>query len=327
MANIYPNSTASAFCAWILANSNIRPTSGRKVQIQNVQTAANTASYVTQLYFEEFVAYTNQWYDQWLQYVAMQPYIAPPTVSTYTTAWLAALPNVPTQATQYAVDAFFKQLVADGNMLLDYFFLFAQDNQPNNKISLINPTLYAITEHNTPTWTANLGYTGNGTSTYLSVNYTESVNASQYTLNNNSIGTYNRLNTGVTGASEIGTYDGTNETINRSRNTATAAYIGNSSGTGANPANTQMQGLIVNTRKASGTAGLAINGVVGATSTIASAALVTKQDNILCQNGNGTQTLFSTNQISLAFRGNGNINQVTFNSAVNLLMTNLGAHY
>jgi hypothetical protein len=162
MANIYPNSTASAFCAWILANSNIRVTTGRKIQIQNVQTAANTAGYVTQLYYEQFIAYTNQWYEQWLPYVAMQPYIAPPTVSTYTTAWLAALPNVPTQATQYAVDAFFKQLVADGNMLLDYFFLFAQDNQPNNKISLINPTIYLITEHNTPTWTANLGYTGNG---------------------------------------------------------------------------------------------------------------------------------------------------------------------
>jgi hypothetical protein len=49
-----------------------------------------------------------------------------------------------------------------------------------------------------------------------------------------------------------------------------------------------MQGLIVNTRKASGTAGLAINGVVGTTSTLASAALVGKPDNILCYNNNGT---------------------------------------
>ena len=146
MANIYPNNNAALFGAWILANSNIRVTPARKIQIQTIITQAQTGGYVAQLYYSEFIAYTNQWYAQYLQYNNQEPAIIPTTYDPLTTAWLAALGTAPAQQTIYSVDAFFRQLRADGNLLLDYFFLFAQDNQANARIDLINPTLYAVTE-------------------------------------------------------------------------------------------------------------------------------------------------------------------------------------
>ena len=120
--NIYPNTQCANFCTWLIANSNIRLTPARKIQVQNVQTAANTGGYVTQLYFESFVAYTNRFYQQYMQYITQYPAAPQPTsYDAMTIAWLAVVSS-PSQQTIYSVDAFFKQLRADGNLLLDYFF-------------------------------------------------------------------------------------------------------------------------------------------------------------------------------------------------------------
>ena len=327
MANIYPNNNAALFGTWILANSNIRVTPARKIQIQTIITQAQTGGYVAQLYYSEFIAYTNQWYNQYLQYNAQQPAApAPITYDALTTAWIAIVSS-PSQQTIYSVDAFFKQLRADGNLLLDYFFLFAQDNQANARIDLMNPTLYAATEHNAPTWTANEGYTGNGSNMYLSINYTDSINGSNVTLNSETIGYYTRKIIASSTAQDNGAGTTTIFTQILSNYTGGLSEWYLSSGSGGSVTNNITQGTIAAQRTASNATAMYKNGVQIGTSTAGSRALVNKNDYCMADNNNGTPAYYGTNQYAAYFKGSGAINMVTFNSAVNLLMTNLGAHY
>jgi len=327
MANIYPNNNAALFGAWILANSNIRVTPARKIQIQTIITQAQTGGYVAQLYYSEFIAYTNQWYAQYLQYNNQEPAIIPTTYDPLTTAWLAALGTAPAQQTIYSVDAFFRQLRADGNLLLDYFFLFAQDNQANAWIDLINPTLYAVTEHNTPTWNANQGYTGNGTNMYLSVNYIDSTSGTNYTLNNAMFGAYTRSTLAAASKSLMGSDDGTNYNYIYQRYTGNLMINIINGYASYNPANTLTQGNFLLQRTANNAINIYREGVSLGTNNAASTGLSSKQDYIMAVNNNGTPIDYNNNQYTCAYKGSGAINPVTFNSAVNLLMTNLGAHY
>ena len=80
-------------------------------------------------------------------------------------------------------------------------------------------------------------------------------------------------------------------------------------------------------RTASNVTAIYQNGININNGTSASTVLSTNNDYILAYNNAGTPTGYAINQIACAYKGSGNINPVTFNSAVNLLMTNLGAHY
>ena len=327
MANVYPNSTTDAFCKWLLANSLIRLTAPRKIQVQNVQTAANTNGYVTQLYFEEFVQYTNRFYEQWLQYLNGQP-SSPVSASqdALTTAWLAVVSS-PAQQTIYAVDVFFKQLRNDGNLGLDYFYLFAQDKQANAVYNLMNPTLYTITEAGTPTWTANQGYTGNGTSMYLKTNYIESVNGVNVTSTSECLGVYTRQTVATAGKYVLGAGDSSNQSwlaINYSGGNMEGVLAHSS---GIVNANTNTKGCFCITKPSALVIQNWINGAQLGTQVVTTGASVTKMDFIMCYNNNGTPLLYDTNQYAAAWKGSGAINQVLLNSAINTLMTNLGAHY
>lgn len=327
MANVYPSATTGLFCTWLLNNSLIRLTAPRKIQVQNVLTASNTGGYVAQLYMEEFVQYTERFYVQWQQYangIGANP--QPSTYDALTIAWLANV-TTPSQATIYAIDAFFKQLRADGNLLLDYFYLFAQDNQSNAKKSIINSGLYAVTEHNTPTWNAYLGYTGNGTNSYLSSNYIDSANAVNYAVNNAMFGVYTR--NVVTPANKvcIGNFDGTRYNYLYSNFTGSITDVRCNGGVDVTGSNAVTQGLIVVERTSSTVVNCAKNAIIVVTGSATSSGLSTQNDYIMAFNNNGTAGEYDTNQYTCAFKGSASINQTLFNSAVNLLMDNLGAHY
>lgn len=88
---------------------------------------------------------------------------------------------------------------------LDRLWLHATPNQQNARISIVNPTSTPITEVNAPTWTANLGYTGNGATAYLNHNIRES-DLTNYTLNSSSIFLYCRSNV-AENVNEYGVYD------------------------------------------------------------------------------------------------------------------------
>jgi len=325
--NIYPNTQCAAYCAWILANSNIRVTTARKIQIQTIQTAANTGGYVTQLYYEEFIAYTSQWYLQYQQYIAQQPQPVPNSLDALTTAWLGALSTTPAQQTLYSVDAFFKQLRADGNLAIDCCYVFAQDNQANANISIINTTTFTAVPTGSPVWTANNGYTTNGSSNYIKTGFTPSTSGTNFTLNSATVAYYTRTNIGYQAGVDFGAYDGSNflESYSAYTGVGMGSYINGLAGLVT--ANSGTQGLFSHVRTNSTTVQQWINGTQLATGTKSSGALTTLQTYLGCRNDMGTPDTYATNQYSLLLIGSGSLNMVTLNSAVNLLMTNLGAHY
>ena len=325
--NIYPNTQCAAYCAWILANSNIRVTSTRKVQIQTVQTAANTGGTVTQLYYEQFIAYTSQWYLQYQQYTAMQPQPIPGSVDALTTAWLAALSITPAQQTIYSVDAFFKQLRADGNLAIDCMYLFAQDNQTNANKSLFNTSTFTCAPTGSPVWTANNGYQCNGSSSYIKTGFTPSTSGTNYVTNSAMIGYYARNSIAAAASVDMAAYDGSYFTEGYSNYTATgmASYINGT--TGIANVNTNTQGLFVHNRNSSSNVQSWINGTMLTQGSSTATGKCTQQLYLGARNNNGTADAYTAQQYACAIIGAGSLNMVTLNSAVNLLMTNLGAHY
>lgn len=295
--------------------------------MQNIKSAAVAMTYVTQLYYEEFIAYTNQWYYQYQQYLALNPSSPQSTgQDPITTAWLAVA-TAPAQQTVYAVDVFIKQLRNDGNLLLDYFYLFAQDQQVNATINIVNPFFYQATEQGTPTWSANLGYTGNGSSMFLQTNFIDSTNGVYATLNSESMGVYTRQT--VTAATKyvMGAYDGTHYDLFGINEGSNGLYLILSSNGGITDANSNTKGCFSAVRTSSTATAIWMNGVSATSGSAIATALCSKQDYIMAYNNNGAAAGYDTNQYTCAWKGSGAINQVLFNSAVNTLMTNIGAHY
>jgi hypothetical protein len=325
--NIYPNSNCALFCTWLLNNSLIRLTVPRKIQVQTVYTAASTGSYVTQLYYEEFIQYTNRFYIEYQQYILLQPALPMPgTLDALTIAWLAQVTS-PAQQTIYSVDAFFKQLRADGNLAIDYLFLFAQDQQANARISLFNPTLYNVTENGALIWNVNLGYTGDASTAYLQTNYTDSTDGYNVTLNSNSFGVYLRKALAQGNKVNMGANDTINQSLIATAFTSDGKIYASAQASEDVYADYTTQGLFCVQRTTSSNVNLIANGAILNSSSDSSIGLVTIADGIIGWNVLGTPTELDDNQYSLAYKGSGSLNMVTFNSAVNLLMTNIGAHY
>jgi len=75
---------------------------------------------------------------------------------------------------------------------LDTFAMFANDGGSN--FGLIDwKRLSLYTGVNSPTFTNNQGFQGNGTSSYIDVNYNPSISGTNYSQNNASIGFYSQL--------------------------------------------------------------------------------------------------------------------------------------
>jgi len=86
---------------------------------------------------------------------------------------------------------------------LDVFYVFATDGDSDYAtLNWKSPTSFQTTKVNSPTFTANGGFTGNGSSSYLDTNFDPSVSGVNYTLNDASISIWNNtfvLNNFITG--------------------------------------------------------------------------------------------------------------------------------
>jgi hypothetical protein len=80
--------------------------------------------------------------------------------------------------------------------LLDVYYVFATDGDSDfATINQKNPSSFQCTKVNSPTFTANQGFTFNGTTNYLNTNWVPSVDGVNYTLN--SAGIFIHENTNV----------------------------------------------------------------------------------------------------------------------------------
>ena len=148
------------------------------------------------------------------------------------------LPSASVQAKQ---DTFLSALKSAGVWdKLDVFYCFAQDG--SKEFATINwksPSVNQCTLINSPTWTSNQGFTGNGTSSYIDTNY-QSIGAGNYTLNNASRYAYvrtlvaNRVIDGVDGstANSMTTFESAFQRINQSGSNISASFNYGSSGAG-----------------------------------------------------------------------------------------------
>jgi len=73
---------------------------------------------------------------------------------------------------------------------MDVLWLPATYNQTAAKVNLVTPGTFTLSEVSSPTWAADQGYTGNGSSSYLNTNFSPSTNAVQGTLNSFSLGAW-----------------------------------------------------------------------------------------------------------------------------------------
>ena len=207
---------------------------------------------------------------------------------------------------------------------LDRFWILGLGNSIAARTSLANPTSTMITAVNSPTFTANQGYNGNGTNSYLNTNYNPSTQGVKFTQNSASMGIYCLTNSAVA-AIEMGHYQ-TQFTQMRTRQPSNVAFnhINDGVGTGAQYPVTDSLSFYTVVRP-SNTLNVAWKaGVQKASAGVTSVALNNNNMYILARNASGTADTFSPRKLSISFIGSNVINQLNLYNAVQALGTSIG---
>ena len=230
-------------------------------------------------------------------------------------------------AYKIAVNTLVLSLKADGNWSeLDRLWIHATENQQNARISLVNPTSTAITEVNTPTWTASKGYSGNGVNMYLNTNYKPSANGVKYIQNSATAFVYlNQVNDTSAGLSyTMGGYDAASRQTDFSYSTVFGGSGLNSIGADAVSGAFVTNGLFQIVRTASNVVKGYVNDVIKLNTATVSSARPGVNMFLLCRNAISAPASYSSNRISISGFGSGNVDHTTFYTAINTLSVSLG---
>lgn len=241
----------------------------------------------------------------------------------YTTAWYTqVLANGGSATpTELAALTVFETAVGSDMAEFDRLGIMGLQNSIAARTSFVNPTSTMLTLVNSPTFTAGLGFTGNGTTMYINANYNTSTGGVKFALNSNCMFIYSRTNS-VSATVEIGATDASQKMFLGLNG---GGYPNNmSNGTGSPAiAIADTRGLFVNRRTGATASEIIRNGVQLATSALSSLARVNNNNYLLGVNLNGTPT-YSARQYSAYGFGSGAINQSTFYTALQTLATTLG---
>ncbi len=213
------------------------------------------------------------------------------------------------------LNSFVNTLKSTGIWLeLDRLWILASEQEQHAQISLVNPSSTRISIGVQPTFTANIGYSGNGSNQYLNTNYTPSINAVKASLN--SINNFYYCRTNSSGNTHEFSVAGSLSSL--SLNTTGAGNFNNQNNatTSLAIANTISYGLISALRTSSTNVASYINGNSIVSGSIASVALPDFPFFICARNISGGANNFSSRQISMCGVGSGNINQLTFYNAI-----------
>lgn len=122
-----------------------------------------------------------------------------PGFSPFSLAIFAAFTTPPTSARNVVIDNFVKALVAGGVWdLLDGLYVFAAADSQAALINWKNPGTFDATAVNAPTFVADRGYTGNGTTQSIDSGFNPSTAPSPHFVQN-SAGMFSRIRTAGTG--------------------------------------------------------------------------------------------------------------------------------
>lgn len=172
-------------------------------------------------------------------------------------------------------------------------------------LNWVAPSSYQLTLVNAPSWTSNLGFTGNGTSSYLNTNFTPSTNLAVGSQNNLSIGVYC-----AAGGQSSGMLMGSVQTSPArrlsaaARNTSDLAFTNINDNTTLTAANGEAVGLYHFYRDNSTLLNYYRNGVSVSTSFAAtSTGLNSNNIYLLARNNAGVADLFSAQTLGMAWIG------------------------
>lgn len=251
-----------------------------------------------------------------------------------TVAWLAQLTTSfgtnPSAGFITALDTLIRGLKADGNWdPLDRFWIFAQEVQGYARVSIKNPSSTQITEVNTPTFTVNQGYTGNGTNRYLNTNFnylTDSVNTLRNSITH---GIYVTTNIAESKFDCGHASSGRDNVISSRHGDGKTYQSANSSSGAANVAVSNSLGLYMVERASSTGMTAYKNGSSVATLNNADNAFPNTVDVVFGYNSNPNSntvviTALSSKRIAMRVIGSGAINAATFYSRFQTFATTIG---
>lgn len=238
-------------------------------------------------------------------------------------AYFAQLTPSPSVRYQKAINELVKELKAHGNWTkLDRLWIHATEAQQHAKVSLVNPASPQLTEFNSPTWTANRGYSGNGSTMYINTNFKPASSGVTYTMNAASLGIYTRVDgissssypIGVNGAGAndralIGFLPNIDYRLNSINSTSIS--------------NTGTSGFYTAVRTSSTSKSIYRNGSLINTTVDTATNLPSLDIFLLAFNAAGVATLPTTNQLSLSLIG-GAVNPITLSNAVQNFANKIG---
>jgi hypothetical protein len=243
-------------------------------------------------------------------------------------AYFAAMTVQPDATRKGLINTLIVGLKADGVWAsLDVLYLLASHDAQAARLNAKAPATFAATAVNSPTFTTDRGYAGDGSTSYLNTGYTPSTAGGQFVQNSASFGVY--VNAGVDTALTAATAMGAGNSNLVPRRSGDFVFGNVSSGTVANfIAATTRFGLTVLNRTASAVSVGYRTGVGGTNMTAASAAVATVPFFIGGLNTAGSLAGAVNNRVAVALIGagmNATLN-TALNSRLSTFLTAIGAN-
>jgi len=191
----------------------------------------------------------------------------------------------------------------------DAYYMMAAEDAQSAGVNWKNPGTYDLTPIDNPTFTADQGYAGNGTSSYLKTGFVPSTASGQWALNSAHMALWSRDSGGLAGTkAEMGARVASNDnhSILQIRTTSDGGLFraNQDATTGVAPTTiTDGSGLFVGRRSASNALALFRNGSSIATNGTTSAQITDREIYIGAMNENNTAVAFSERQLAIASFG------------------------
>jgi hypothetical protein len=185
---------------------------------------------------------------------------------------------------------------------LDILYVPATDGDSDfATINWITPASFQLTKVNSPTFTTNIGFTGNGSSMYLNTGWAPNPNTVHFALNDNcAFAHLNHTSSAIPTSFDFGFKNtASGRILLKGGSLSNHTYADNATGTGVGGPTSTPQGFFQVQRTASNVQRLLKNASqVGSTNSNASDTISTRNCYLLCLNENGTAANFTDGTIS-----------------------------
>jgi hypothetical protein len=198
-------------------------------------------------------------------------------------------------------------LVTDGVWTkLDFLHVYGTQDATNALLNLVSSS-FSATLVNVPSFTADQGFTGDGSTSYINTGFNPSTAGGNYTQNNASFGMYDRTSTViVTNSPLMGTYDGTNVSAYYPNGGDNFLYARINSGfDGGAGASINHQGFFMLSRTGATAVAVFKNGSSLYSTATSSTGLPNNSFFTLAANFSGTPTTPLADQVAADFAGGG----------------------